>query len=195
MDERILNIGGWMHEKELAWLYEMAKSIPEGKVIVEIGAWMGRSSAAIYTGAAGKNPVISIDTWLGSPDEPEHDVAKTQDIFSQYLQNMKELGIEMMQFESFDRLENRPYYLMRDSLDAATIFPDKSIYWIFLDGRHTQTARDIDAYLPKMDDYGIFTGHDYFCFYEHIQQEIHKRFYINEIIHSIWVKHLSLNES
>jgi len=39
-----------------------------------------------------------------------------------------------------------------------------------------------------MKDDGLLTGHDYFCFYEHIQQEIHKRFYIREIHHSIWVR-------
>jgi len=182
----IMNIDGWMAKPELIWLYNTAKKVPAGGLIVEIGAWMGRSSAAIYLGACGKNPVITIDTWKGSPDEP-HEIAKTTDIFATYRKNIESIGIPLVEFESFP-LENKCYYLVGDSLEVVKRFVDKSVAWLFYDGRHTTTGENIDAWLPKMKDDGLLTGHDYFCFYEHIQQEIHKRFYIREIHHSIWVR-------
>ena len=183
----ILGIEGWMAESELKWLYNTAKRIPNGELIVDIGAWMGRSSAAIYLGAYGKNPVITIDTWRGSPDEPEHDIAKTTDIFAKYRENIASLGISLSEFESFP-LENKCYYLVGDSLEVVEKFQDKSVAWLFYDGKHTTTGDNLDAWMPKVQDGGLLTGHDYFCFYEHIQQEIHKRFYIREIHHSIWVR-------
>lgn len=185
----IQSFEGWMSEPELKWLHDTAKKVPAGELIVEIGAWMGRSSAAIYLGASGKNPVITIDTWQGSPDEPEHNIAQTEDIFAKYCENIKSVGITLAEFESFP-LENKCYYLVGDSLEAVERFLDKSVAWLFYDGRHTTTGENLDAWMPKMKDDGLLTGHDYFCFYEHIQQEIHKRFWIHEIHNSIWVKYM-----
>ena len=117
MDERILDIEGWMHPIELQWLCETARKVPEGELIVEVGAWMWRSSAAIYEGAKGKNPVVSIDTWQGSPDEP-HEKAQEIDLLAAYRENMAGLGHYVSAFPAFDSLSKQPYYLLSDSIDA-----------------------------------------------------------------------------
>ena len=192
VDNRIVDIVGWMHETELQWLNDTACKVPEGGLIVEIGAWMGRSSAAIYTGANGKNPVISVDTWQGSPDEPDHDIAKTVDILEVFKANMCGLGLTLKPFTNYHELENQCYYLVGDSMGVYELFPDESITWLFYDGRHTLTGENIDAWLPKMRLDGLLTGHDYFCFYDYIQQELHKRFYIHGIVYSIWIRYMGL---
>jgi hypothetical protein len=191
MDERILQIEGWMEEVELRWLYEVASKVPAGELLVEIGAWQGRSSAAIFTGARGKSRAVTIDTWQGSPDEP-HEIAKTVDMCAMFLRNMRDLGILIEPFQSYKGLRNGNYYLTGDSLSVVDDFPDESICWMFYDGRHTMTGENLDAWMPKMKPDAILSGHDYFCFYDYIQQEIHKRFYIHQIIHSIWVRYLGL---
>lgn len=179
-----------MTPEELKWLYETARKVPAGELIVEIGAWRGRSSVAIYLGAGEKNPVVSVDTWKGSPDEPEHEVAKTEDIFSDYLSNVELIGVKPRKFESFGSMGKGVYYLVGDSLEVVNDFPDKSICWLFYDGRHTKTGENLDAWIAKMKPDGLLTGHDYFCFFEHIQQEIHQRFYIHQLHQSIWVKYM-----
>lgn len=177
-----------MHDTELQWLYDTAKKVPEGELIVEIGAWMGRSAAAIYEGAKGKNPVISIDTWQGSPDEP-HGKAQEIDLLAAYRENMAALGHYVSAFPAFDSLARQPYYLEADSIDAAHQFPDGSISWWFYDGRHTTTKENIVAWLPKIGT-GLVTGHDYFCFYDHIQPAVHQLLHhINGITYSVWVRY------
>lgn len=201
MNPKILEIDGWMAPEELTWLYETARKVPPSGLIVEIGAWQGRSSAAIYEGAgkeaAGvQSPnkiVVSIDTWQGQDDLPDHQIAKEVDMFQIYLANIKALGFSPLRFP-FLTLRNRNHYLINDSVNSAVFFDDKSIDWIFIDGDHRLCGADIDAYLPKMKADGLITGHDYFCFYETIQQEIHKRFYIHEIHYSIWVRYIGLSK-
>jgi len=189
----IMKIDGWMHEIELEWLYNTASKLPRNSLIVEIGAWMGRSSGALATGANNERYVVSVDTWKGSPDEPGHNIAKTEDVFQIYQGNLKNIGIVPQNY--LEKSEDNGYfYLQGDSVECSKYFEDKSIDWIFIDGWHTGFARDIDAYMPKMKDDSIISGHDYFCFYNEIQQEIHKRFYIHQVIHSIWVKSMNNNK-
>lgn len=187
MDQRILEIEGWMHPTELEWLYLVAQRVPENALIVEIGAWMGRGSSAMYTGAGLNKRVVSVDTWKGSPDEP-HDIAKTTDIFEIYKKNVGQFGIIPQDYSQGDK-GNGIYYLKGDSVEMSQYFPDNSIDWVFIDGWHSGCARDIDTYIPKMKENSLISGHDFFCFYDSIQAEIRKRFNINQIIHSIWVRY------
>ncbi len=191
--EGIWDIEGWMGTRELNYLYEAAQSVPPGKIICEIGAWMGRSTAALFQGAAEKNPVITIDTWKGSPDEEPHKIAQQIDIHSIFMRNMESCGFDVTPLslcEIQNDLAPGCYYIVGDSLQIVDYFPCESIAFLFYDGRHTTTGANIDAWLPKVEKGGLFTGHDYFCFYEHIQQEIHKRFWIDEIHGTIWVKRI-----
>jgi hypothetical protein len=190
-DANILEIEGWMTPGELEWLYQTAERLPADGLIVEIGAWMGRSSAALFLGADSKKRVVSIDNWEGSPDEP-HGIAQDLDIYTLFAYNMRRLGLEVKSYEP--DVPNGSYYLTGDSLEVLDIFTDASVDWLFYDGRHSTTGENIDAWLPKLKPNGLLTGHDYFCFYEDIQQEIHKRFYIHELHESIWVRYMGLEK-
>lgn len=191
LNPKVYEIDGWMFDPELRFLSKVAGAITPGSLIVEIGVWMGRSSAAIYSGSNGRNRVISIDTWLGSPEEPAHDIAKEQDIMAVYLDNMRKCGLHVEPFSAQSLEVNGNYYLRADSVEAAKLFADASIDWWFYDARHTTTGENIDVWLPKMKPNGLFTGHDYFCFYDSIQQEIHKRFFVHWVVHSIWLRYLN----
>jgi len=192
MDHRIENIEGWMHKKELEWLFKEATQIPENSLIVEIGAWMGRSSAALYTGSDFNKTVVSIDTWKGSEEHQPYNPAENKDIFEIYKKNMRMFGIEPKNYlDYYPQKPNRiqgNFYIKGDSVESAKYFEDESIDWLFIDGYHKGLSGDLDAYIPKLKIGGLLSGHDYFCFYDSIQQEIHKRFYINQIVESIWIK-------
>lgn len=184
MNDRILSIDGWMQPVELDWLYSMAQKVPDGGLIVEIGAWLGRSSAALYEGAGNRKTVVTIDTWKGQPDliDTDHQLAKNSDLFGSYMDNMYEVFGTYP--KPYERGRLGPQYIIGDSVESASFFEDQSIDMWFDDGDHTRLGEDIDAYEAKIR--GILSGHDYFCFYETIQQEIHKRFWVNGVVHSIW---------
>jgi len=187
MNPKILEIDGWMHPIELEWLYNTAQRIPKGSLIVEVGAWKGRSSAALYEGAGKEKTVISIDTWQGQDDLPDHKEALEKDIFKIFLFNMRNLGFDPQPYRPG---QLGPQYLIMDAIEASTLFRDQSVDWLFDDGDHRMCGTDIDVWYPKMKPDGLYSGHDYFCFYETIQQEIHKRFYIHQIVYSIWVRYV-----
>lgn len=54
--------------------------------------------------------------------------------------------------------------MIRDYSDSAvTLFEDKSIDFVFIDGSHdyTSVVKDINNYLPKVAPGGVIGGHDY----------------------------------
>jgi predicted O-methyltransferase YrrM len=192
MDQRVLGIDGWMAEEELDWLYETASKIPADGLIVELGSWFGRSSAALALGMLPSVRLVCIDTWLGTPTEPAHSIAQTIDIHAHFLANMDNLGVGVLPYER-DRLGVQ--YLKMNSVDAAQFFNDASVDLIFIDGDHRKVGLDLDAWLPKMKPESIVSGHDYFCFYEFIQPQIHEQLtYIHEIHHSIWVRYFPVEK-
>lgn len=190
LDPRILAIDGWMTWVDLEWLYKTAEKLPDNALVVEIGPWLGRSTAAIALAAAHKARIVSIDTWRGQSDllETDHKLATEIDVKAQFVTHMQYVGLNPTPYAGIPEYPGL-YYLEADSVASASEFPDGSIDWWFDDGDHRLLGADIDAYTPKFKPACLVTGHDYFCFYETVQQEIHKRFWIHEIQDSIWVKH------
>src|SRR5687768_14859026 len=68
------SIHGFITEDSGAVLYQMARFIAPVPTIVELGSWRGRST--VWLGAAvldrGDGRVYAVDTWQGTPHEPEH---------------------------------------------------------------------------------------------------------------------------
>jgi hypothetical protein len=54
-------------------------------------------------------------------------------------------------------------FVVRDSISAASDWPDSSVALMFLDTSHflEDTRRELAAWLPKMHPRGIICGHDY----------------------------------
>ena len=53
--------------------------------------------------------------------------------------------------------------LKMSSIEAANMFKDNSVDFLFLDGdhRYNEVKKDIIAWLPKIKIGGIFSGHDF----------------------------------
>ena len=122
---------------------------------VEIGAWKGKSIC--YAGVeiinSGKIITIdSVDTWEGSPGEPvlmndESVVNKT--LYDEFIKNIEPV-----------RQVVTPIKL--PSVQAANMYADNSIFFVFIDGSHLYEAvkEDILAWLPKVKSGGFIGGHD-----------------------------------
>ncbi len=142
-----LEIQGWFnHSKTYDYLIDKC---PEGGTIVELGAWLGKSSSYLVDNSKGKN-VIIIDSWKGSPNEltTTHKLATQVDIYDVFKNNMG----------------NRTYKSIRGlSSEVVNQFEDESIDIVFIDLTHTYESvkEDIQLWLPKVKFGGILSGHDY----------------------------------
>ncbi len=160
---------GWMVDDQLKFLEKTASRF---ETILEMGAWKGRLTYQLLK--TGKK-IYVVDTFLGSPLEESERAAQGVDIYKIFRENV---GFP-------DNLE----VFRMDSLDAAKLFPDKSIDMVFLDGTHTydQIKMDIRAWLPKTKK--MISGHDYY--WPGVKKGIHEMLGGNiELFDGIWYKEL-----
>jgi hypothetical protein len=140
--------------------------------IVEIGAWLGRSSFYLVDklnllGGLGEMNIYIVDTWLGSKSEIDthHAIAKEVNLYVDFMRNMR-------------KLHGLFTPVRATSVEAATIFEDKTVDYVFIDAEHTYEAvkADIEAWLPKMSSIGIIAGHDYDSHWPGVIKAVHEKF-------------------
>ena len=136
---------------------DMIAFVPNGaeEKFVEIGAWKGKSIC--YAGVeiinSGKKIKIdSIDTWEGSPGESvlmddESIVNKT--LYFDFLKNI-------------EPVRDVVFPIKLPSVEAAKLYQDESLFFVFVDGSHLYEAvkEDIIAWLPKVKSGCFIGGHD-----------------------------------
>jgi predicted O-methyltransferase YrrM len=148
------SIQGWFDYEDVfdQCIDQLSQKLQRPLVVVEIGAWLGKSSHYLVDRHSEKCDIFIVDTWQGSDDEMEtnHKLADERDIFVDFMKNMK---IHYGKFTPIRAL----------STDAANIFEDHSVDFIFIDGDHSYhgVKSDIKAWLPKLAIQGIIAGHDY----------------------------------
>jgi len=141
-------IQGWFN---FAPTYDfLLSTVPDNGTFVECGAWLGKSSAYLCDQAKDRIKIYVVDTWQGSFDEkdPTHTLAKQQDTYKLFLENMG----------------NRLYTpIKKISKDASKDFDDLSCDVVFIDMTHTyeEVKNDISFWLPKVKQSGYIAGHDY----------------------------------
>lgn len=137
-----LEIQGWMTPDELDWLTKTAAS---KNLIIEIGTWKGRSTAALCNGCPGR--VISIDSYTGSPiDTSSYKELDTVNVLEIAKNNLK----EYIDSNKLILLKDKPY------------FSTKQVDMVFIDGDHEYTAvmDDILYSLRVLRSKGLISGHD-----------------------------------
>jgi cephalosporin hydroxylase len=125
---------------------------------VEIGAFYGMSSAymAVEIINSGKKIKYDIvDTWRGSPEHQEGEWDAQESMindtaFDIFKNNMKPV-------------EGHYTAHKMKSVDAAKLYEDNSLDFVFIDGSHEYefVKEDIEAWYPKVKVGGYLGGHDY----------------------------------
>ena len=159
-------IPGWFNEE---WLYDrMIDRAPPQATFVEVGCWLGKSTAYCAGRIRGSGKAIAfyaVDTWLGSPSEPAMLDAVAQaggSVYDMFRANMEDAGV-------LDAI--RPMRL--PSVVAATLFANASLDFVFIDADQSQASvqADILAWRPKLRPGGILAGHDWNT-YGSVQQAV-----------------------
>lgn len=133
-------------QDSLARLVKLVR--PLDGLIVEVGAWEGRSTIAMAA-AAWPRIVHTIDTWKGSPGEVSGELAATRDVYEQFRTNIDASTRGNVEVHRCG---------WRDWLPQV----DQPIALCFIDAEHTYTEvyDTIQCVLPKMVDGGIICGDD-----------------------------------
>lgn len=116
---------------------------------VEIGVMEGEYSEVLCKANPGLH-LTSVDPWLVR--EEYHDIRRPQPVFDAY--------------ERTARARLAPYnctILKMKSTEAAPLFKDGSLDFVYIDGHHDflPVAEDIVKWTPKVRKDGIIAGHDY----------------------------------
>jgi cephalosporin hydroxylase len=149
------DIEGWFDFEEL--YFQMVAKAPVNARFVEVGSWLGKSSAymALKIKGSGKNIRFDcIDVWEFVSDEPFYhkDIQRLGDIYFIFLDNMNKTN-------SLDIV--KPIKL--GSVKASKLYDNNSLDFVFIDANHTYefVRKDIEAWLPKIKVGGYIGGHDY----------------------------------
>lgn len=133
---------------------EIVDSVPSGGHIVEIGAFLGRSTSYLAVEAQHKKLKIDIiDTWLGSQEHMNMPEIKESKLFGMFIENLKPVI-------------NNINIIRAESLRAVKMYDDKSLDAVFIDGDHSYEAvkSDIQEWSKKVKTGGILAGDDYVAY-------------------------------
>lgn len=152
------NIEGWFNFQDV---YDLAvREARDGAAFVEVGAWLGKSTAymADTIRQSGKGIAFhTVDTWEGCPNDPTGNLAAAmakegRSLHSRFLRNIAECGLTKYVMP-----------LRMASPEAAEHFDNHSLEFVYIDADHSFDAvwADIAAWLPKVKPGGILAGHDF----------------------------------
>lgn len=155
------DIQGWCDFHDL--YDEAVRRAVDGSILVEVGCWLGKSSAYLWEKAneSGKAlTLVYVDTWKGEIGQPAHAdtvAAHGGSLSAQWRANMNACGA------SFVSSVPRIIQMEMTSLEAAAKIKDGSVDFVFIDAAHDyeSVCADLDAWLPKLSPCGHIAGHDY----------------------------------
>ncbi len=156
--ERLGSIRGYLADIEGFALMLLARSGPGQGAVVEIGSFLGKSTAWLALGAlhGGRGRVTAVDPFTGSPEHQrggrneEPEIVARGTTRPRFEQNLRDAGLR----EAVDIIEAR-------STDAAARWSGP-IRLLFIDGDHSEEASraDFEAWLPHAAPGGLVAFHD-----------------------------------
>lgn len=133
-----------MTKVEKHTLYSLAKRLPVGSIMAEVGSYYGASSCCLASAAKKRAKVYCIDTWRNDAVSDER-----EDIFATYSENIAPYTNIVIPVRGYS-------YEVKDAI------PD-DLSLLFIDGDHSYDGvkRDLINYLPKLRPHGILVMHDW----------------------------------
>ena len=141
------SIDGWF---DFADVYDLiASKLVPGDVVVEVGSYLGRSTAYLSSKINPHALIIAVDPWPHFEPIAER-VEVREGLYSCFLSNVLQCGC-------------RNVLPLRTTSLVASQIVRNDLAAVFLDGDHSYEAvkADIESWMPKIKPGGILAGHDY----------------------------------
>ena len=144
-------IPGYMGKRSLRWLQSTAS---RAKVVVEVGAWLGRGTVALAARCPGV--VYSVDTWKGVPDD-----ADQHKLYEDVVDPFKVWKANTEAFRASDKVV--PMRGESTAIAQAWKQEGRLADLVFIDADHRYEAvkADIEAWAGVIRKGGVLSGHDY----------------------------------
>lgn len=135
---------------------QVVNKFSSGSKFVEVGSWKGKSASYMCVEIANSQKHIEffcVDHFLGSV---EHQIGS--EFYTQDIHNLFDIFTENMK-----PVENFYKPMKMSSIEASKMFENNSLDFVFIDASHEyqDVKNDIIAWLPKIKNGGIISGHDY----------------------------------
>ncbi len=142
--DAVHKIPGYLHPLEQSFLYWLARRVPADGLALEVGSFMGKSSACLAAGLHQNARLACIDTWLN--DAMPYD--EKSDVMEEFLHNTSSYQ---------DTIETH----RGTSAEVAAKW-NRPIDLLFIDGDHTYEgcSTDIKSWLPFVRRGGWVAFHD-----------------------------------
>lgn len=145
--------------KYLRVLSESVGRLPSDALIVELGCWWGKATAAMALSSVPTQEIHAIDNFKGSAS------AREKQSFDAYRKQRVKEGFKSDEEKFWAWLKlacpSVVITLGRGEFDSAVVnYPDESIDMLFIDGDHMQTTHDLITWFPKVKTGGIVYCHD-----------------------------------
>jgi predicted O-methyltransferase YrrM len=161
-----LDIPGWMPEAELKILERLARTIPSGGAMVEVGPFCGRSSWCWSKSVAPDTSITCIDIWdpvehpYSPPAKNSEDGPSDEDFGKISIENGATGTLDNFRYytRDCDNISTRQGRSPDDFLD----WPPDSLDLAFLDGVHHNPVfqADVTHWFPRVKPGGILCGDD-----------------------------------
>jgi hypothetical protein len=153
MEHFYQEIEGWFDFQDI--YQEMVKKVISHGHFVEVGAFLGKSTSFLGVEIINSHKSIKldvIDTFQGTPDTINILLSKMKgpDMFQQFKENTRPI-------------QDVINILVLSSVEAALLYKNESLDFVFIDADHTYESvlLDAQAWLPKIKRGGYLGGHDY----------------------------------
>lgn len=162
--DKMLHTNNWFSFKDF---YSQIASINEYRIFVELGVWKGHSISYLAKLLKNKKDIkvyaVDIFEKWDKNESVKEDVKHINQIYNT---NLKNAGVREIISD-----------IKSISWDAADLFKDNSIDFVFIDADHSyeSVTKDINNWLPKIKKGGIISGHDYFTS-EDVQRAVNENF-------------------
>ena len=183
------SVPGFFEHGDTQFYKAMIDRVPGPAHFVEVGSYKGRSSAYMAVECANSGKGIQfdcVDTWMGSEEHQKGEGFEDPDVvnnrlFEVFTNNMKPA-------------EGLYKAVRLASVDAAAIYEDESLDFVFIDASHDyeNVKADVTAWYPKVKVGGIISGHDFG--HKPVADAVHELLWNVENYNGCWVVEKRLDE-
>ena len=181
------SISGWMDFEDIYG--EMVQRAISSAHFVEVGSWMGCSSAYMAVEIANSGKAIRfdcVDTWAGSE---EHRDPHSGVFFGELLSNPDWLYSVFI--ENTKSVAEYLNPIRMESIKAAELYSDNTLDFVFIDASHEyeNIKADIAAWYPKVKPGSFIGGHDYYWpgVFKAVNEFVAAHNYLNTTQRSSWL--------